>query len=183
MSPFLDGTIVGTLGKWGNRQTSHILVSARPELAKLSGQANKPLTGFQGLLFLDSPVPDEQTASDITDRENAHSQGEEPEPRGLHAKRIYAEGSTGKRIWTGSANSTQRGWNGPNAEIVVEREVTPEVGAGLVDFIPLATTVRHDELGEEKELNETAERLEQAKKYVAGSWTVTQRSWKLKSYA
>ena len=175
VSPFLDGTIVGTLGKWGNSQTSRTLVSTRPELAKLSGQANKPLTGFQELLFLDSPVPDEQTASDITDRENAHSQGEEPEPRGLHAKLIYVEGSTGKRIWTGSANSTKRGWNGPNAEVIAELEVTPEVGAGLVDFIQLATTVRHDELGEGKELDETEERLEQARKHVAGSWTVTQR--------
>jgi len=107
VSPVLDGTIVGTLGKWGNSQTSRILVSTRPELAKLSVQANKSLTDFQELRFLDSPVPDEQTACDITDRENARCQDEEPEPRGLHAKRIYAEGSTGKRIWTGSANSTQ----------------------------------------------------------------------------
>lgn len=175
VSPFLDGTIVGTLGKWGNTQTSRTLVSTRPELAKLSGQASKPLTGFQELLFLDSPVPDEQTASDVTDRDNANSQDEEPEPRGLHAKLIYAEGSTGKRIWTGSANSTQRGWHGPNIEVVAELEVTPEVAAGLVDFIQLASTVRHDELGGPDETDETEERLEQARKHVAGSWSVVQR--------
>jgi len=175
VSPFLDGTIVGTLGKWGDIRTSRTLVSTRAELAKLSGQASKPLTGFQDLLFLDSPVPDEQTASDVTDRENANSQDEEPEPRGLHAKLIYAEGSTGQRIWTGSANSTQRGWNGPNSEVVAELEVTPEVAAGLMDFIQLATTVRHDELGGADEPDETEERLEQARKHVAGSWSVVQR--------
>lgn len=175
VSPFLDGTIVGTLGKWGNTQTSRTLVSTRPELAKLSGQVNKPLVGFQELLFLDSPMPDEQTASDVTDRENANSQDEEPEPRGLHAKLIYVEESNGKRIWTGSANLTQRGWNGPNTEVVAELEVTPEVALGLVDFIQLATTVRHDELGEAVKPDETEERLEQARKHVAGSWFVTQR--------
>jgi len=175
VSPFLDGTIVGTLGKWGNTQTRRTLVSTRPELAKLSGQASKPLTGFQELLFLDSPVPDEQTAGYGTDRDNANSQDEEPEPRGLHAKLIYVDGSSGKRIWTGSANSTQRGWNGPNIEVVAELEVTPEVAAGLVDFIQLASTVRHDELGGADEPDETEERLEQARKHVAGSWSVVQR--------
>ena len=176
VSPFLDGTIVGTLGKWGNNQTERTLVSTRSELAKLSGQINKPLGGFQELLFLDAPVPDDQTVSDVTDRENANSHDEEPEPRGLHAKLIYVEESNGKRIWTGSANLTQRGWNGPNTEVVAELEVTAEVAAGLVDFIQVATLVRLDELGETLKPDETEERLEQARKHVAGSWNITQRS-------
>lgn len=175
VSPFLDGTIVGTLGKWGDTQTSRTLVSTRSELAKLSGHAAKPLAGFQELLFLDSPIPDEQTASDATDRDNANSEDEEPEPRGLHAKLIYAEGATDRRIWTGSANSTQRGWHGPNVEVVAELEVTSEVAAGLVDFIQLASTVRHSELVEADKPDETEERLEQARKHVAGSWSVVQR--------
>ncbi len=175
VSPFLNGTIVGALGKWGDAKTKRTLVSTRQELAKLSGQTSKSLIGFQELLFLDSPVPDEQTASDVTDRENANSQDEEPEPRGLHAKLIYAEAPAGQRIWTGSANATQRGWNGPNTEVIAEIEVTADVVAGLVDFIQSATTVRHDELGEVAAPDETEERLEQARKHVAGSWNVTQR--------
>ena len=175
VSPFLDGTIIGALGKWGDNKTSRTLVSTRPELAKISGQMSKPLIGFRQLLFLDCPAPDEHAASDVTDRENAGSQDEEPEPRGLHAKLIYAEGPNGKQLWTGSANSTQRGWNGPNSEVIAELEVTQEVAAGLVEFIQLATTVRHDELGDPVESEETEERLEQAKKHVAGFWNVTQR--------
>ncbi len=135
----------------------------------------KPLIGFKELLFLDSPVPDEQSASDVADRENARSQDEEPEPRGLHAKLIYVQSATGKRLWTGSTNATQRGWKGPNVEIVAEVDVTPEVAAGLVDFIQSATTVRHDDLGEAPKPDEMEEKLEDARKHVAGSWNVIQR--------
>lgn len=174
ISPFLDGTIVETLGKWGDPQTSRTLVSTRSELAKLAAQAAKPLTAFNELLFLDAPAPDDLAGFDFADRENATAQDEEPEPRGLHAKLIYAEGSSGRRIWTGSANATQRGWIGPNTEVIVEMDVSPEITAGLDDFVKSATTIRHDELGEAVEPDEIEERLEMARKHVAGSWSVTQ---------
>jgi hypothetical protein len=174
ISPFLDGTIIGALAKWGDSQTSRTLVSTRSELAKLAAQAGKPLAAFNDLLYLDAPSPDDP-AFDSVDQENASSQDEEPEPRGLHAKLIFAEGSSGRRIWTGSANATQRGWLGPNTEVIAEMDVTPEVTVGLDDFVKSATTIRHDELGDTVELDETEERLEEARKSVAGSWSVTQR--------
>lgn len=74
VSPFLNGTIVGALGTWGDAKTRRTHVSTRQELAKLSGQTSKPLIEFQELLFLDSPLPDEQTASDVAECENANSQ-------------------------------------------------------------------------------------------------------------
>lgn len=175
ISPFLDGTIVGSLGKWGDPQATRTLVSTRSELAKLAAQTGKPLAAFNELLFLDAPAPDDLAGFDSADRENASSQDEEPEPRGLHAKLIYAEGSSGRRIWTGSANATQRGWLGPNTEVIAEMDVTAEVTAGLDDFVKSATTIRHDELGDAVEPDEIEERLEEARKYVAGSWNVTQR--------
>jgi len=175
ISPFLDGTIVGAFGKWGDTQTSRTLVSTRSELAKLVTQAGRPLAAFNDLLFLDAPAPDELAEFDSAAPENANTQDEEPEPRGLHAKLIYAEGSNGRRIWTGSANTTQRGWLGPNTEVIAEMDVTPEVTAGLDDFVNSATTIRHDELSHAIEPDEIQERLEEARKYVAGTWSITQR--------
>jgi hypothetical protein len=57
--PFLDGTVVGQFGRWGDAGTQRTLVSTLPELAKLANQTGKPLAGFRDLLFLDAPVPDE----------------------------------------------------------------------------------------------------------------------------
>lgn len=176
VSPFLDGNVVGQLGKWGDARTHRTLVSLRPELIKLAGQTSKPLSGYHDLLFLDSPAPDEQSADDISERENAASQDEQPEPRGLHAKLIYAEGAGRRLVWTGSANATQRGWNGPNVEIVAELEVTREVAAGLEDFVKSATTVQPGELNEPIEVDKIEERLEAARKQVASSWSMTQQS-------
>lgn len=83
VSPFLDGTVVGSLGKWSDAETNRVLVSSRVELAKLTAQKGKSLMGFNDVLFLDAPVPDEQAASDVSERENSDSEDEEPEPRGL----------------------------------------------------------------------------------------------------
>jgi hypothetical protein len=176
VSPFLDGTVVGQLGKWGDAVTHRTLLSSRTELAKLACQASKPLSGFRELLFLDAPAPDGQLSGDPSDLDNAAPQDEEPEPRGLHAKLIYADAPGRRLVWTGSANATQRGWNGPNAEIVTELEVTPDVSAGLEDFVKSATTVQLHELGEPVELDPIDERLENARKEIAGSWSVIQRS-------
>ena len=127
-------------------------------------------------MYLDAPVPDEQTAGDVSDRENADSQDEEPEPRSLHAKVIYAQSGSRRLVWTGSANATQRGWMGPNREIVAELEVSTEVASGLESFITeIAKTVRLDELGEPEQPSEVEDRLEAARKHVAGTWDVRQQ--------
>lgn len=175
VSPFLDGKVVGQLGKWGDIGTHRTLVSSRPELARLAAQTRKPLGGFHELLFLDAPVPDKQSAADVSERENAASLDEEPESRGLHAKLIYAEGAAHGLLWTGSANATTRGWIGPNTEILAELEVTRDIAAGLEDFVKSATTVQLDELGEPVEPDQIDERLETARKQVASSWSVTQQ--------
>ncbi len=176
MSPFLDGAVVGTLGKWGSVDTQRILVSSRTELAKLAAQSGKPLNGFNELLYLDAPVPDEQTAGNVSDRENATSQDEEPDPRSLHAKVIFAESGKRLHVWTGSANATQRGWLGPNYEVVAELEVSPEIADGLQNFVnEIAKTVRLDELGDPDQGNDVEDRLETARKHVAATWDVRQQ--------
>jgi hypothetical protein len=172
ISPFVDGTVIGKLGKWGDTGTHRTLLSTHSELAKLAGQMNKPLCGFHELLYLEAPVADEDTADDVSDRENAESQDEEPEPRGLHAKLIYVETASQRIVWTGSANATQRGWNGPNTEVMTELEVTRDVADGLGDFVKSAKTLSLDELTEQAEPDEVRERLEEGRKQVAGLWSV-----------
>jgi hypothetical protein len=176
VSPFLDGTVIGQLGRWGDGQTHRTLLSSRAELAKLANQTSKPLAGFHDLLFLDAPALEEHAVEEVSESGSDGSQDEEPEPRGLHAKMIYAEGVSQRLVWTGSANATQRGWDGPNAEIIADLEITRDVAAGLEDFVKSATTVGLEELGEPVELNQIDERLEEARKQVANNWNMTQRS-------
>ena len=176
ISPFLDGTIVRALGKWGTAETPRIIVSTRSELAKLASQTGEPLAAYSELLFLDAPTPDEQVAGDVSDRENANSEDEKPEPRTLHAKVVFAQSGVRRLLWTGSANATQRGWNGPNREVVAELEVSPEVANGLESFVTeIAKTVRFEELGDPDEPDTTEERLETARKHVAAAWDVKQQ--------
>ena len=176
ISPFLDGTIVGALGKWGTAETPRVIVSTRSELAKLASQTGQPLAAYSELLFLDAPTPDEQVAGDVSDRENANSEDEEPEPRSLHAKVVFAQSGARRILWTGSANATQRGWNGPNREVVAELEVSPEIANGLDSFVTeIAKTVRFEDLGDPDEPDTTEERLETARKHVAAVWDVKQQ--------
>ncbi len=96
---------------------------------------------------MDAPVPDDQFALIDAEKENAKSNDEEPEPRGLHAKFLYAQTESKHLLWTGSANFTQRGWQGPNAEVIAELEISEEVAAGINHFVRQARTVQVQELG------------------------------------
>jgi hypothetical protein len=53
--------------------------------------------------------------------------------RGLHAKLIWARGSKQDELWLGSANLTQRAWDGRNAEAVLHARVARNVGDGLAE--------------------------------------------------
>ena len=174
VSPFLDGDIVSKIARWGDHSTRRLIVSSMLELAKLQHQEAKPLTGFEQLLCMDAPVPDDQFASIDADKENAKSDDEEPEPRGLHAKLLYAETETEHLLWTGSANFTQRGWQGPNSEIIAELKVSDEIAAGINDFVSRARTVQVHEMGAATEIDPTEEALECSRKEVCTVWNVRQ---------
>lgn len=175
ISPFLDGTTVKRLATWGDGSTARVLISSRPELAKLAQQAGKPLSGFSDLLCMDASAPG-QLDSSAVEPEPSTSTDEEPEPRGLHAKLILAEHGSGGTLWTGSVNATTRGWDGPNAEVVVELRVGSDIVTGINAFVAeLATTVRLEELGSPEDPDPIEERLEAARKHVVNRWHVVQR--------
>ena len=172
VSPFLDGSVIGRFGKWGDADTERVLVSTLPELQKLASQVQQPLAGFKGnLRYLEAPVEDEVE----TDAEGATAGvDEEQESRGLHAKLVFAEHAGGRTLWVGSANATQRGWLGPNSEIIVRLSADSEVADGLNAFIDSETCEVYEELLKSVEPDPYEERLESARNSLAASWSLRQ---------
>ena len=175
VSPFLDGTTVKRLSTWGGHDSKRTLLSSKVELLRLASQKEKPLNGFQDLLMMASPDPDDVTAAAESTSPADDSEDEEPEPRGLHAKVIVAEHDSGTTMWVGSANATGRGWNGPNAEVIAKVGITADVLAGVMTFINQSATIVHlEELNEAPQIDEEQDRLEEARAQVAAGWSVLQ---------
>lgn len=182
ISPFLDGTTAKALGRWGDDSTRRVILSTQAELSRLAAQLSSPLGGYADHLYLDAPDDEEFLASGeataVPDQElpsDSVSEDEEPDPRGLHAKLIYAEHGGRRTLWLGSANATQRGWKGANAEVLARLSVSEEVGIGLETFVKeIAREANLEELPPAEE-DELEERLEEARRQVAARWEVTQR--------
>jgi HKD family nuclease len=172
VSPFLDGSIIGKLGKWGDADTERILVSTLPELQKLAPQVQQPLAGFKNnLRYVDAPVEDEVEAdAEIA----AGGADEEQESRGLHAKLVFAEHAAGRTLWVGSANATQRGWLGPNSEIIVRLSADSEIADGLNAFINSETCDVYEDLLKPVESDPDDEEMESTRNSLAASWNLRQ---------
>jgi HKD family nuclease len=172
VSPFLDGSIIGRLGKWGDDATERVIVSTLPELKKLDMQVQQPLAGFtNNVRYLDSPVEDESESDSEAADANTD---EEQESRGLHAKLIYTEHALGRTLWVGSANATQRGWLGPNSEVIARLSVDTEVTDGLNAFINSETYDVYEDLLKSVELDPDEEQLESARNSLAASLNLRQ---------
>lgn len=166
VSPFLDGGLVGQLGRWGTNDTHRTILTTQMELSKLAKMTSKPLKHFDEFLVLDAPSHDELELETTEESED-----EEPESRGLHAKIILAEHGSGRAMWIGSANATNRGWQGPNAELIAKVTPSKAIAAGLVEFTrEAASTVVLDDLPQPGEEDESRKRLEQARKLIASTW-------------
>ena len=133
ISPFLDGGIVRSVGAWGGSRTTRRLLSTPMELAKLASQAQKPLAGFKDKLFvLEAPAPDaiEAEPSALKDQPNSDEGEDEQLIFGLHAKILAIRKARRMRLWVGSANATQRAWNGDNVELIAKsRHPSPRANA------------------------------------------------------
>ncbi len=173
ISPFLDGGVVGELGRWGDARTRRVLLSTLTELTRLAAQKGRPLEGFHELLSLDAPPRDlESPAEGVAD---AASDDEEPDPQGLHAKVICADASSGRWIWTGSPNATGRGWKGPNVEASARLNVKRAVAEGLESWVKqVGRTVDVASLGE-PQVDETENRLDEARRQVVTRWQVEEK--------
>jgi hypothetical protein len=179
VSPFVDGTTVKRLGRWGDKKAEKVLLSTQPELARLNTQAGRPLAGFQQLLSLDAPEQegDDMPPEDTTEEQEVTSEDEEIEARGLHAKLIYTERAEGGgMLWLGSANATHRAWDGPNFEVVAQLVIDQTAAEGIKAFLEeVASTVDVATLPAAAEIEQEEEWLEEARKQVAARWQVTQQ--------
>ena len=175
VSPFLDGTTVNHFGRWGNEQTQRVLVSTLPELGKLNAQASRPLDAYDDVLYLEAPLPEVDRFAPLDEEPGVGSEDEQPEARGLHAKLLYAEHQAGCSLWLGSANATQRGWRGPNTEIVARLSVSGDVSAGLYAFIGEIGRIADLESLKPPESDDLDERLEEAHREIAARWKAVQR--------
>lgn len=169
VSPFLEGEAVRALGKWGGAHTQRQLLSIRPELSRLAGQAGKALDGYAQLLVLPEPVLDSAADTSLTvDGEKAPA-----DQTGLHAKFIHAEHGAGHTLWLGSANLTQRAWS-RNAECVARVEIqklasaaSDQLLAGLRTFADMAMQVQPDALLQQPAEDTSAIKLARARVHVA----------------
>lgn len=179
VSPFLDGTAVSKISNWGAAGTKRSLMSSRPELAKICGQASRPLKPFDALLALPATAEGQETLDD----EEGKSVDTAIESRGLHAKFLWAEHSTGATMWLGSANLTERGWT-RNAELVAEVAIerrgnasaARELEQGVRAFLEYADDIKEKDLAREAaDEPSDLDRLEEARRHVAEVLDARQR--------
>lgn len=171
VSPFVNGSVSRNLSRWGRQSTKRQLLTTPATMAALAAQRGDPLVGFSSLHQLDMPAGAEGTDADLQD-ETGDDQMVEVH-RGLHAKLLWARSPKGDELWLGSANLTERAWDGRNTEAVVHARVVPQVGEGLIDGLVngLSTEVLHDELVTAPPAENPAEKaLERLRNRIAATW-------------
>jgi hypothetical protein len=180
VSPFLDGTVVGTIGRWGGSKTKRILLATLPELAKIAAQAAKPLSGFgEHVLAIDAPAPESTEpsmailADDAVEAANGEAANQEETRLGLHAKILAARKGKKLRLWIGSPNATQRAWTSKNVEVIAELTADASVRDGLMELVGQGKPVASESLATANlsEVDEITERLDRALKEVVGAWS------------
>ena len=171
VSPFMNGSVARKLSRWGGRTTKRQLLTTPTTLAALATRKREPLAGFSSLHQLDVPAGAEDADADHQD-ETGDDQMVEVH-RALHAKLIWTRSTQGDELWLGSANLTERAWNGRNTEAVIHARVVPCVGRGLVDGIVngLSIEVPHDEITIAPPAEDPAEQaLERLRNRIAAIW-------------
>jgi len=166
ISPFLDGGTTRQLGAWGTEATRRLLLSSRMTLSALLRQAQKPLAGFEQLLYMDAPDADSEHIKAGEDQDEA-----EQLLRGLHAKLICAKVHDGARVWLGSANATARGWQGINTEAIIELGIDDALYKSLREFVAKGAILNKDE-SENVDSDTQEELLEVARKAIVSVWDV-----------
>jgi hypothetical protein len=146
------------------------------ELQKLLQEDATAFTGYNDLRIQRFPdLPSE--ASDMRDEET-HSgaeaiDDEELEPTGLHAKLYFAAKGARRQLWLGSANATQRGWQGRNYEIVAELSIARDVSDSIEEFVATCDRFNPNTLPSIADEDEKA--LEGVRKLLSANWALRQR--------
>lgn len=176
VSPFLDAKTVSAACGWGGTKTRRTLVSTAMELQRLLHEDNKVFNGFDDLRI--QPLPDLPVEGAATLDEGTHAdveiaESEEAPPAGLHAKLLFAAKGKRRQLWLGSANATERGWQGRNFEVVAELSIARDTADGIEEFV--ATCERFNPNTAPPKTDEDEEALERARKLLSGRWPLRQR--------
>lgn len=176
VSPFLDAKTVGAAAAWGGAKTRRTLVSTAMELQRLLHDNHEVFRGFDDLRIQPLPdLPGEGAAIlDEGDQSVVEiAESEEIPPAGLHAKLLFAAAGKHRQLWMGSANATERGWQGRNFELVAELSIARDVAASIEEFV--ATCERFNPNTAPPKADDDEEALERARKLISGRWPLRQR--------
>jgi hypothetical protein len=175
VSPFLDAKTVRAAAEWGTTKTRRTLVSTTMELQRLLHDDDKVFRGFDSLRV--QPLPDLPVEGAVSVEEGANTaveiaEGEEAPPAGLHAKLLFAAKGARRQLWLGSANATQRGWQGRNFEIVAQMSIARNTADGIEGFV--ATCEPFNANSVPPQVDEDEHALEKARKLLNGRWSLQQ---------
>lgn len=176
VSPFLDAQTIASVAQWGDSQTHRTIVSTTWQLRRLSEKKSKLLSGFREVLVGPAPdLPGVGCNVGETESESAEevAESEDPPPAGLHAKLLLTDCGSNRRLWIGSANITERAWEGRNFEIVAELSVTKAVMDGIKSFVDECERFKPDAKTTDEDADE--ELLEDARKGLSGRWSLRQQ--------
>ena len=170
VSPFVNGSVARKLSGWGRKAKHRRLLTTRPTLEALAAHNAESLAGLSSLHQLDVPAGAEDAD---TDRDETGDDQMVEVHRGLHAKLVWTRSTKGDELWLGSANLTERAWDGRNTEAVVHARVAPQVGDGLVDGLVkgLATEIPRGELVTAPTAEDPTEQaLDRLRNRIAATW-------------
>lgn len=174
VSPFLDASTIRAASRWGNAKTRRTLVSTAMELQRLWQEDRNVFASFEHTLIQPFPeLPAEYAATREEEGSDAveTAESEELPPAGLHAKLLFAAKGTRRQLWLGSANATERGWDGRNFEVVAEMSISRDTADGIDEFVGACETFNPNTVP--VQLNEDEEALERARKLLS-RWSLRQ---------
>jgi hypothetical protein len=176
VSPFLDATTVRAASNWGSTKTHRVIVSTSMELQRLLHEDDKVFAGFDDLRV--QPLPDLPAEGASTLDEETHTvveiaEDEEAPPAGLHAKLLFAAKGSRRQLWLGSANATERGWEGRNVEVVSELSIARDTADAIEGFVATCERFNANTIPPKTDEDEIA--LERARKLLSGRWPLRQR--------
>lgn len=170
IGPFVNGSIAKKLSVWGGDGVRRQLLTTRSTYSALKSLAGKPTEGFCSVHHLDESIGFEDPLDE--ELENDEDQMVEMH-RGLHAKLLWTHSSKSDQLWLGSANLTERGWNGSNTEAVIHAKVSRELGQELVDGLVDGIAELADSGDEDTDCTTTVCPIEQTLDYIRNRISAT----------
>jgi hypothetical protein len=176
VSPFLDAKTVRAVAGWGNVETRRTLVSTALALQRLRQKDETVFSGYGPPLVL--PLPDlpgegAELLDEAMPAATETAESEEVPPAGLHAKLLFAASRSRRQLWLGSANATDRGWEGRNFEAVAELLIARDAAEAIEDFVASCEPFTPNALSPAVDKDEEA--LEDARKILCSQWSLRQR--------